>query len=148
MKQGRPFVLRPANAADDPALRALLASANLPVDDVSSERQDFIVAVGDGGIVGCGALETFDDAALLRSFAVAEEHRGAGVGGDLYQRLLARARARGLRRLFLLTTTAASYFARQGFEPIDRASAPRRMAKSAQFASLCPSTATCMVLSL
>ncbi len=148
MKQAPPFVLRPANAADDPALRALLASANLPFDDVSSERQDFIVAVRDGGIVGCGALETFDDSALLRSLAVAEQHRGAGVGGDLYERLVARARERGLRLLFLLTTTAAPYFARRGFEPIDRAAAPERMTKSAQFASLCPSTATCMVLSL
>ena len=148
MKQAPPLVFRPANAADDPALRALLASANLPFDDVSSERQDFIVAVRDGGMVGCGALETLDDSALLRSLAVAEQHRGAGVGGDLYERLIARARERGLKRLFLLTTTAAPYFARQGFEPIDRAVAPERVTKSAQFTSLCPSTATCMVLSL
>ena len=134
--------------ADDAALRALLASAKLPFDDVSSARQEFIVAVADGQVVGCGALETFDEAALLRSLAVAAQHRGAGLGGDLCERLVARAKERGLTRLFLLTTTAAPYFARRGFETVDRGTAPAPMTKSAQFASLCPSTATCMALFL
>ena len=115
---------------------------------MSAARQEFIVAVSGGQIVGCGALETFAGAALLRSLAVAAQHRGAGLGGDLYERLIARARALGLTRLFLLTTTAAAYFARRGFEPVDRATAPAPMTKSAQFASLCPSTAACMALAL
>jgi len=143
-----PVTFRAATAADDTALRALLASANLPFDDVSAARQEFIVAVADGQIVGCGALEMFDGSALLRSLAVAAQHRGAGVGGDLHERLIARAKARGLTRIFLLTTTAAPYFARRGFQAVDRATAPAPMSKSAQFASLCPSTATCMALSL
>jgi amino-acid N-acetyltransferase len=148
LTQATPVGFRAATAADDAALRALLASAKLPFDDVSAARQEFIVAVADGQIVGCGALETFDGAALLRSLAVAAQHRGAGVGDDLYERLVARAKERGLTRLFLLTTTAAPYFARRGFEAVDRAAAPAPMTKSAQFASLCPSTATCMALSL
>ena len=148
LTQATPIVFRPAGAADDAALRALLASAKLPFDDVASARQDFIVAIADGQVVGCGALETFGEAALLRSLAVAAQHRGAGLGGDLYERLIARAKERGLARLFLLTTTAAPYFARRGFAAVERATAPAPMTKSAQFASLCPSTATCMALSL
>lgn len=146
--QAAAFDLRPANPADDLALHALLASAKLPFDDVSSERQEFVVAVVNGQIVGCGALERFGAAALLRSLAVVDEHRGAGVGGQLYQRLLARAKELGLTRLFLLTTTAAPYFSRRGFEVIERASAPEAMTRSAQFASLCPSTAACMALTI
>jgi amino-acid N-acetyltransferase len=84
----------------------------------------------------------------LRSLAVAAQVRGAGLGRLLYDQIVARAKDRGLTRLFLLTTTAAPFFARRGFESVDRSEAPETMTKSAQFASLCPSTAACMALSL
>jgi amino-acid N-acetyltransferase len=142
------FVLRSAIEADDSTLRALLESAKLPFDDVALDRQDFIVAASEGQVVGCVALETFGRAALLRSLAVIEQVRGAGLGRVLYDRIVARAKEKGLKRLFLLTTTAAPFFARRGFESVDRSEAPENMTKSAQFASLCPSTATCMALSI
>jgi amino-acid N-acetyltransferase len=142
------FVLRPASQGDDPTLRALLESAKLPFDDVSSERQEFIVAISEGQVVGCVGLEMFGDAGLLRSLAVAERLRGAGLGRVLYNEIVARAKDKGLRRLFLLTTTAAPFFARRGFQNADRAEAPEAMTKSPQFASLCPSTAACLALSL
>jgi RNA polymerase sigma-70 factor (ECF subfamily) len=142
------FVLRPAVAADESAIRALLESAKLPFEDVATSRQDFIVAISGGQVVGCAALETFGDAALLRSLAVSEEVRGAGLGDVLCARIVARAKEKGLRRLFLLTTTAAPFFASRGFQPVDRSKASEAMTKSAQFASLCPSTATCMVFVL
>ena len=73
------FAFRRASAADDPALRALLQSAGLPFEDVAAERQDFIVAVMQGRVVGCVALETFQSVALLRSLAVVESLRGGGL---------------------------------------------------------------------
>jgi amino-acid N-acetyltransferase len=133
---------------DHPMLRALLESAKLPFDDVPSDRQDFIVAISEGQVVGCVALETFGAAALLRSLAVADHLRGDGLGRILYDRIVACAKEKGLTRLFLLTTTAAPFFARRGFESVDRSEAPEVMTKSPPFASLCPSTATCMALSL
>jgi len=142
------FALRPAAAADDPALRVLLESARLPFADVASERQDFIVATSGGQVVGCVALETHGDAALLRSLAVADPVRGAGLGRVLYDRIVARAKAKGLTRLLLLTTTAVPFFGRRGFQPVDRSQVPDVMARGAQFETLCPSTATCMALSL
>jgi amino-acid N-acetyltransferase len=148
LTQAKKVVFRPGQVADDGAVRALLASAKLPFDDVSAARQDFIVAAVDGEVVGCGAVETFEGGGLLRSLVVAEQHRGAGIGAELYERVVARAKALGLRRLVLLTTTAAPYFARRGFEVVDRATAPAAMTTSAQFATLCPSTATCMARSL
>ena len=149
MKGGRDgIVLREADASDDSTIRVLLEAAKLPFDDVSAERQEFIVAIADGQLIGCGALETFDGAALMRSLAVAERHRGAGLGNEIYDRLVTRAKEKGVTRLFLLTTTAAPYFARRGFELVERSTAPEAMTRSAQFASLCPSTAACMTLSL
>jgi amino-acid N-acetyltransferase len=142
------FVLRRAARADESTIRALLQSAKLPFDDVATSRQDFILASSDDHMVGCAALETFGDTALLRSFAVVEEVRGTGLGGVLYDGIVARAKDKGLRRLFLLTTTATPFFASRGFQLIERSEAPEAMSRSAQFASLCPSTATCMVLLL
>jgi amino-acid N-acetyltransferase len=146
--QGATFSFRSANTADVAALRRLLVSEKLPSDDVSLERQEFLVAVSAGQLVGCGALERFGSAALLRSLAVSPEYRGKGAGAQLYERLVVRAKELGLARLFLLTTTAAPYFSRRGFQVVDRASAPEPMTRSAQFANLCPSTATCMSLAL
>jgi amino-acid N-acetyltransferase len=145
---GERLVFRAADASDDSKIRALLEATALPFDDVSSERQELIVAVADGQVVGCGGLETFGGEALIRSLAVAQGHRGVGLGGQLYDRLVARAREKGLTRLFLLTTTAALYFTRRGFRLVQRSAVPAAMAESAQFASLCPATASCMALSL
>ena len=54
------------------------------------------------------------------------------------------AAALGLERLWLLTTTAADFFERMGFQRTDRDSAPPAVRSSAQFAGLCPAGATCL----
>ncbi|MFW6382934.1 MAG: hypothetical protein ACOCZD_02725 [Haloferacaceae archaeon] len=58
--------------------------------------------------------------------------------------MLERARNDGLGAVYLLTTTAADFFADLGFEPVDREAVPEPIRQSAAFADLCPSTATCM----
>lgn len=142
------FDFRQASTTDDSALRALLQAAGLPFEDVAAERQDFTVAVQDDRVVGGVALETFQGVALLRSLAVVEPLRGSGLGSALYDRVLARARQLGLSQLFLLTTTAAPFFERRGFRRVERSQAPDVVARSAQFATLCPASATCLALSL
>jgi N-acetylglutamate synthase-like GNAT family acetyltransferase len=77
------LVLRMARDEDDPALRAFLAEAGLPSDDVSSSRQSIIVVVEGDALQGSVGLEVFDSAALLRSLAVRTERRRAGLGGRL-----------------------------------------------------------------
>src|SRR3546814_21074615 len=47
----------------------------------------------------------------------------------------------GATRLYLLTTTAESFFGRFGYAPIPRASAPAEITDSAEFRSLCPASA-------
>jgi amino-acid N-acetyltransferase len=56
-------------------------------------------------------------------------------------------RARGLRAVYLLTTTAADYFRRFGFEDARRDEAPAVLQRSSEFASVCPASAACLAMS-
>jgi amino-acid N-acetyltransferase len=66
----------------------------------------------------------------------------------MVHRLLARARAEGLRRVALLTTTPASYFPRLGFRRVSRARVPAALKATEEFTGACPATATVMRLDL
>jgi amino-acid N-acetyltransferase len=140
--------LRPATAADEVAIRDLLSAAGLPVTDVDLTRQVFVVATADGQADGCVGLEIHGAAALLRSLAVRAQRRGTGVGDALLARARALAVARGVETLFLLTTSASQFFGRRGFITVDRSVVPADLAGSAQFAGLCPTSATCMMSKL
>jgi amino-acid N-acetyltransferase len=146
----RSFVVRAATPPDLAAVRALLAAAGLPTADVDAQfGARYAVALsGAGEVVGAEGVETYGRFGLLRSAVVAEAWRGNGVGEALTRDRLAWARASGLEALYLLTTTAAAYFPRFGFEPVARASAPAELQASSEFASVCPSSATVMRLAL
>jgi len=81
---------------------------------------EFTVAEASAGhaVVGCGALHVmWEDLAELRTVAVDERSRGAGVGHLIVDELLDRARAVGVSRVFVLTF-AVSFFASHGFTEI------------------------------
>ncbi|MGC3996443.1 MAG: arsenic resistance N-acetyltransferase ArsN2 [Anaeromyxobacter sp.] len=139
---------RPAVAADEPAIRALLQEAGLPVEDLSLKRQDLLLAVQGEQVVGCAALERHGADALIRSYAVAPALRRHGLGSALHERILAHAAACKVDTAWLLTTTAAPFFAARGFEQVDRRAAPRSVAASPEFKTLCPASAVCMRRSL
>ena len=82
--------------------------------------QEFVVAdrASDGQMVGCGALHVmWEDLAEIRTIAVDESCQGEGVGQQIVETLLARARELGVRRVFVLTF-AVKFFGRLGFEEI------------------------------
>lgn len=135
--------LGPATREDEGALRALLAAAALPVDDVATDRQEFVVARAGGALVGCVALEASGEDGLLRSFAVVPDRRGRGLGAALFDRIVAQALLRGVTTAYVLTTTAERFCLAHGFERIDRAEVPAAIAATPQFRSLCPATAVC-----
>lgn len=137
-----------ARSGDLPAIRALLDRLRLPSSDVGAAHQRFLVARAGEALVGCVALETYGEAALLRSLAVEPRLQGCGLGKALYREVVAEARKSGARALYLLTTTAAPFFERAGFRRVDRAAAPAAVAASPEFAALCPATAVCMALDL
>ena len=141
-------VIRPALPADEPAVLALVRAAELPEAEVRERLFDFVVAESGGAVVGAAGLEVHGVDGMLRSVVVENDHRGRGVGRRLTERVVSTARRRGLRRLYLLTTTAEDYFPRLGFRPLDRSKVEGPVLESVEFREACPATAAAMVLEL
>ena len=141
--------IRPARRGDLAVVTSLLSGAGLPVEDLSEEcMADFLVASGQGSVSGVIGLEPLSQAGLLRSLVVAPDSRTEGVGRRLVAELEAHARRRGLVELWLLTTDAERYFAGLGYRVKQRHEAPQAIRETAEFAQLCPGTATLMHKSL
>jgi amino-acid N-acetyltransferase len=139
--------IRPATAADWPAIADLLTTADLPLDGADQHLDDFYVAVRpDDALAGVAGLEVYGAAALLRSVVAAA--RGQGLGQALVQHVLDAARARGIRQIVLLTTTAADFFPRFGFHRIERGAAPTAVQVSREFQDACPASAVVMIADL
>jgi N-acetylglutamate synthase-like GNAT family acetyltransferase len=138
------MVVRPARGADLTSTAALLDAAGLSTAGLPPSLANFLVAVNGGRIVGVVGLEPYGAAALLRSAAVAPDARGSGLGHALVRALLVHATARGIRDLYLLTTTAEEFFPRFGFERIAREEVPEPVRESVQFREGCPASATVM----
>lgn len=134
-------------AADDDLDRvvSLVEAAGLPTADLRGAPATFVLAApaGTDDPVAVGGLERAGDAALLRSVVVAPDARGEGVGRALVGDLESRAAAEA-RDCYLLTTDAAGFFARLGYERVDRAAAPEGVRRTRQFEGLCPDAATLM----
>lgn len=137
-----------ATAADVPDIKLLLAENGLPTVGLDDHWKDFVVAREGRALAGCGGAEVYDDAALIRSIAVAAPRRGSGIGDQIVRRLLDDLKKRGVGELYLLTTTAEKYFGKRGFEKVDRARVPPQLLRSHEFQDACPTTATCMRLAI
>lgn len=136
--------IRNARESDLPAVERLLSASKLPLDGVRDHFADFLVAEDGEGIEGAVGLEKYETVALLRSAIVAPDHRGSGIGRQLVERALERAEEDGIDELYLLTTTAQSYFPRFGFTPTSRTTVPEELKSSAEFRGACPDTAVVM----
>lgn len=133
-----------ATDADRRRVRELLRSNDLPHGDLETSPVRLFVAHDDDEFVGAGGLEAYGPDALLRSVAVPDSVRERGYGTAIYREIESRARADGIDRLFLLTTTADGFFADLGFDVVDRDGVPEPIRETAEFRELCPSGATCM----
>lgn len=141
--------LAPFQPRDDEALEQLLEAAELPTEDLTEEvMEDFLIAHDAHGVVGAAGIEHYDDVALLRSVVVREDLRGTGLGKRLVEAIEEGARQAGVRELYLLTTTAADFFAAQGYQPVKRDAAPAAIQATRQFSELCPSSSACMMKNL
>jgi|SRR6476661_1147406 len=140
--------LRPAVGADLAGVEQLLTASALPVVGVAESLDSFIVAESQGRVVGVVGLELCGAHALLRSTAVAPEWRDHGLGRRLVERIIAEAESRGLRALYLLTTTAERYFPSFGFVRTTRDAVPAPVQRTEEFQSACPASACVMCLTL
>jgi len=141
-------VIRAARPDDLPSLLSLLRGEGLPTAEVEQWLPHFLVREEGGRLVAAAGLELHGRDGLLRSVVVVSQHRGRGAAGELTRAAIARARELGLRRLFLLTTTAAAYFPRHGFRTILREEVTGDALDSVEFQGACPASATVMVLDL
>lgn len=126
----------------DPDFLQALTDAGLPTDDVTPGSGRYFRCGDAWGGISVGAD------ALIRSVVVSAHARSAGAGARLVRALLVEARQSGVQRLWLLTTSAAPFFARLGWIEMERASAPEAITASRQFHELCPASATLMVRAL
>jgi amino-acid N-acetyltransferase len=127
----------------------LLASAGLPTSDLNDELlRNFFFAGPAAQPTGLVGLELRGDAGLLRSLVVAPACRDRGAGSALTEHAERHARARGVRSLYLLTTTAEEFFARRGYVRTRREDAPETIRTTREFADLCPASSTFMVKQL
>jgi amino-acid N-acetyltransferase len=136
--------LRALTADDMPRAMALLASCDLPTDDLDDASIALVGAFDGGAMIGVIGLQSCGEVGLLRSLAVDPGHRDRGVARALCEWVFDLARAREMRELWLLTITADAYFARLGFTPVARDEVPAQIRATSQFASLCPATARTM----
>ncbi|OGI39761.1 MAG: GNAT family N-acetyltransferase [Candidatus Muproteobacteria bacterium RBG_16_62_13] len=126
--------VRPAAIHDVPEIHQLLelyaAQGNLlprSMSELYRHLRDFFVVDSDGRVVGCGALEIFtDDLGEVRSLVVADEHKGHGHGRQLVERIIAEAKAIGLKRLMALTYVP-DFFHKLGFRTVPKNTLPEKV---------------------
>ena len=93
----------------------------------------FLVASAGGRLVGCCALQIYSKRlAEVRSLAVHPDYQELGVASKLVEGCIRRAKERGVRELFAVTSQT-SFFGRLGF-------ATFRREKTAMFHELAPHT--------
>ena len=141
------MIVRPARETDIAEMKALID--RFAAEDRMLERSDsflranladFLVAEDVDGFLGCGALAALTaDLAEVRSLAVKPEAGGRGVGKAIVDACVARARERGLRRVFALTLVP-EFFTKCGFTLTSLGRLPE---KSAAECPVCPKRFAC-----
>jgi amino-acid N-acetyltransferase len=139
-----PFRTEPAQAHDLAPARELLRRVALPEDGVVDHFGNYLVVRDASRLVGLCGVEVCGDDGLLRSVAVDPDYRGEGIGSLLVAGAKELARKLALRDLYLLTTTAAPFFRRQGFEDWARDKAPAPVRETWEFRAGCPASSALM----
>ena len=112
------ITIAPGTPGEESAVDELLARVSLPPIAVVTGARAFLVAMEEGRLVGCGALETVGAIALVRALAVTPAARGRGLGRQLVRQLVDRAIRKGCTSVYLLPFDASEFFFRMGFRPV------------------------------
>ena len=94
------------------------------LDSLFTNIRDFVVMEEDGHIIGCcGIHPDWEDLGEVVSFAVVRPYTRQGIGTRLLEECIEDAKAIGLGRLFVLTSSP-DFFKKKGFEEIKREELP------------------------
>lgn len=120
------ILLRPAVAADQPAIRTIIRITG--INPMRLDWPRFLVAEQSGQVIGVGQVKPHGDGSReLASIAVRPEYQGLGIGTAIVRALLAR--ESGEVYLFCLAERV-SFYQRLGFVVMERTALPpmlRRM---------------------
>ena len=130
---GGGVIITPAMPGDVSAILDLVGAVHLPPEGIAEAMEYFWVAGAGEHIVGTVGLEVYDDMALLRSLAVAPARQRTGLGRALIDTALSYLTTRQFRAVYLLTTTAETFFARHDFCLVARDAVPANVQQSGEF---------------
>lgn len=136
--------LRRAVPTDLDAITSLLNECDLLELEFEKHLANFIVLIRQGKLIGCGGMEIYGDAALMRSVAIHPLFQRLGLGELVYGALEIDARMRFLTEAFLFTFEAKTFFERRGYSLSDRGSMPASMHESAEYRDCCCDSAHVM----
>jgi amino-acid N-acetyltransferase len=131
-----------------PTLRAsiaLLEGAGLPSGDLTpAHLEHFFYCGAEAAPTGMVGVELYGADALLRSLVVSQGARRKGLATALLEHVEDYARAQGVRVMYLLTSTAESFFEQQGYQRISRTEVAPAIQATREFQDLCPQSSTLM----
>ena len=89
--------------------------------EIERDAHLYTIIEHDGVIFGCAALYPYpeDGTAEMASVTVSPQVQGQGDGDKLLRRIEQRARAQGLKSIFVLTTRTMHWFIKRGFQVMD-----------------------------
>jgi C_GCAxxG_C_C family probable redox protein len=140
------FTVQRIDEVNVPQLKDLLKKSNLPFSDIDAFQHQYFGLFDGEALIGSVGVEQYGTYGLFRSLAVKSDLRSRGLGKQLHSSILDYCLHTGIKTLYLLTTTASHYFGKFGWEIIRRDDTPESIQQSKEFASICPSTAICMML--
>ena len=138
----RPARPRPAEAGEMKYVRELTEAP----PEASEWGPDGVHVIGDGELEATATVHVRDADAYLRAVETGEKLRGGGLGTIVVAAALRDAAGRGAKRAWLMTETAEPFFAKLGFEMVNRDELPGWI--EAGPAEGCPQTAVAMLRTL
>lgn len=122
-----------AGIEDIETLSRLLRNENLPPDDIEKWIDYFLVLKDNDITIGGVGLEVWGEIALFRSFVIAENYRNKGLGKELYDAIMLKAKKMNLHSIVLLAKGAIGFFENRGFSFISREELSPEIKNSVQF---------------
>lgn len=144
---GKDFNIKLAEQEDFLQIHELLSKNGLPTAGVDSSKGNYYIA-GEQEIMGVLGVERYGVAVMLRSLAVKSQFRKAGIAQQLIDYALGALEGTGVTDIYLITNTAEWYLTRYGFSKIERDKVPDHVLSNSALGDACPSSSTCMHLTL
>lgn len=130
--------VHPAQASDIPEILRIMQPyvddgvlIQRTAEDLAADLEHYTVYKIDDVLHGCGALKPIGPgAAELLALVVDPAYAGRGTGGKIVDYLVQKARKKGIRKVFLLTTQTSDFFMRMGFKEVPVTALPPARRKS------------------